>query len=160
MRVAFAVTVSLCLTAAASAHDFKVGDLVVAHPWSRATPPGAKIGAGYVAVTNTGTEPDRLIGGSTAVSQGFELHESQVTDGVARMRPLEEGLEIAPGQTVTLAPGGTHAMLTGLSAPIRQGEPFKGTLVFEKAGPVEVEFAVEGFGAAPAPEGDHGGHGG
>jgi copper(I)-binding protein len=60
------------------------------------------------------------------------------------------GLEIKPGETVELAPGGMHVMLTGLKQPLRQGQTVKGTLVFEKAGTIEVEYAVEAVGGAPS----------
>jgi len=68
---------------------------------------------------------------------------------VMRMRELANGLEIAPGATVTLAPGGLHMMMMGLKAPLKQGEKVPLTLVFEKAGTIDVEIAVEAMGATP-----------
>lgn len=142
------------------AHEFKVGALRIDHPWSRATPGGTKVGAGYVEITNTGTEPERLTGGSTAAADKFELHTSETVDGIAKMRPATEGIEIPPGSTVALAPGGTHAMLVGLKKPLKEGEKFVVTLIFEKAGKVEVQFKVEGLAYRPEPrEPDHTGHG-
>jgi copper(I)-binding protein len=69
-----------------------------------------------------------------------------VQDGVMRMRPLPRGIEIAPGMTAKLEPGGVHLMFFELKQPLRAGDRFKGTLVFEQAGPVEVEFLVEPMG--------------
>ena len=159
MRLPIAMMTVVALAGAAAAHKFEAGDLVIDHPWSRTTPPVATTGAGYVTITNNGAEPDTLVGGSSEISEGFELHTSEIIEGVAKMRPLTEGLTIAPGETVTLEPGGTHAMLTGLKKPIREGEPFAGALVFERAGEVAVEFMIEGFGRRPEPAGDaHEGH--
>ncbi|HBT69938.1 MAG TPA: hypothetical protein DEB63_18995 [Agrobacterium sp.] len=142
-----------------SAHDFKVGDLKIDHPWSRATPMVAPVAGGYVIVTNNGGEPDTLLGGTTPMAAKVEIHESTMTDGVARMRPLTGGLVIEPGKTVELRPGGTHLMFVRPSRQLKEGERFKVTLAFEKAGQVEVEFAVQGMGSQPTAKQEHEGHG-
>jgi len=136
------------------AYDYKVGALEIDRPWSRAVPKGASVAAGYVTIKNTGTEPDRLVSGSTPVAGKFEIHEMTMDKGVMKMRPLSVGLEIKPGETVELKPGSIHIMMMGLKQPIEKGKPFKGSLVFEKAGPVDVDFAVEAVGATPAPAHD------
>jgi copper(I)-binding protein len=79
--------------------------------------------------------------------------------GVMRMREIAGGLEIAPGATVELKPGGYHVMFMDLTRQLQQGESVKGTLVFEKAGKVEVEFKAEALAARGA-SGGHSGHGG
>jgi periplasmic copper chaperone A len=134
-----------------------VGALVVEQPWSRATPGGAKVGGGYVRITNRGSTPDRLVGGSFAASAGVELHEMAVTDGIMRMKPVVGGLEIKPGATLELKPGGLHAMFVGLQRPLKEGERIEGTLQFEKAGPVAVTYTVRGLGAQ-GPGEDHSHH--
>ena len=131
----------------ASAHDFTVGSLHIDHPWSRATPKGASVGAGYLVIENRGATADHFISVSSAISERGEIHEMAVTDGVMRMRPLAKGVEIAPGMTAKFEPGGLHIMFPGLKRPLEKGERFKATLVFEKAGPIEVEFVVEAMGA-------------
>ena len=141
----------------AAAHEYRLGDLLIDHPWSRATPGGAMVAGGFMQITNKGTTADRLIGGSFVESNLFEVHEMAMQNGVMRMRALEKGLEIAPGQTVELKPGGYHAMFIDLKRPLKEGDTVKGTLRFEKAGTVEVEFKVEARGAAPAGHGHHGG---
>ncbi|MGZ3410142.1 MAG: copper chaperone PCu(A)C [Xanthobacteraceae bacterium] len=133
----------------ASAHDYKLGALQIDHPWARATPKGTSVGGGYLKITNTGTTPDRLIGGSSPIAGRFEIHEMSMDNGVMRMRPLKDGLEIKPGQTVELAPGSFHIMFVDLKQPIKEGDRVKGTLVFEKAGSVDVEYAAVGVGAMP-----------
>ena len=135
---------------ATQAGDYKVGALEVASPWSRATPKGATVAAGYMKITNTGTEPDRLVSGATPVAGGFMVHEMTMDNGVMKMRPLTSGLEIKPGATVELKPGSLHIMMTDLKQPIQRGKPFKATLKFEKAGSVDVDFAVEAAGATSA----------
>jgi copper(I)-binding protein len=143
----FAVAMS---AGAASADDYKLGALEIGHPWSRALPKGATVAAGYVKIKNTGTELDRLVGGSTPVAGRFEIHEMSMDKGVMKMRPLPAGVEIKPGQTVELKPGATHIMMMDVKQPIERGKPFKGSLVFEKAGAVDVDFAVEAVGGTPA----------
>ncbi len=137
----------------ASAQQVKAGDLVLDHAWARATPKGASVGGGYMKITNTGTASDRLIGGSTDISRGFEVHEMKMEDGVMKMRPVAGGIEIKPGQTVTLDPSGYHVMFVGLKKQLMQGDHFKATLQFAKAGKVNVDFTVESIGAQTG--GDH-----
>jgi copper(I)-binding protein len=145
--IAAGAQLALLFFGPAAAQEFKIGAVVVERPWTRATPGGAKVAGGYLTVRNTGNEPDRLIGGSLAQAGRFEIHESRLEGDVARMRHLPGGLEIKPGQSVTLAPGGYHVMFMGLKAPLKQGDKIKGQLIFQKAGTVEVEYAVEGVGA-------------
>ena len=139
---------------AASAHEYKAGSLQIQHPWSRATPKGATVAGGYMKIVNTGSTSDRLIGGSTVAAPKFEIHEMSMQGGVMKMRMLPNGIEIRPGQTVELKPGGYHLMFVGVTAPLQQGKPVKGTLEFEKAGKIEVEYAVEAIGSTP--KGHHG----
>ena len=141
---------AIVLSSAAHAYDYKVGALEIDHPWSRAVPKGAAVAAGYLTIRNTGTEPDRLISGSTPVAGKFEIHEMSMDKGVMRMRPVQGGVVIKPGETLELKPQSFHIMMMGLKQPIEKGKPFKGSLVFEKAGEVEVDFTVEGVGASPA----------
>jgi uncharacterized protein YcnI len=138
------------------AHVAKAGPIVVDQLWSRATPGGAKVAGGYMRITNTGNTPDRLIGGSFAAAGRFEVHEMSMSGSVMQMRPIEGGLEIKPGASVELKPGGMHAMFLELREPLRAGQSVKGTLVFEKAGTVEVEYAVQPIGSTgPAAEHKH-----
>jgi copper(I)-binding protein len=136
---------------AQASEAYRAGTIVVEAPWSRATPGGAKVAGGYMRITNTGSEPDRLVGGSTVVAERFEVHRSTVAEGIARMEPVTGGLEIAPGQTVELKPGSMHAMFVNLRQGLKPGETVKGMLVFEKAGVLKVEYQVGGIGAQAAP---------
>jgi hypothetical protein len=133
----------------------KAGTLTVEQPWSRATPGGAKVGGGYVRITNTGTAPDRLMGGSFPLAGKVEVHEMRLEGDVMRMKPVEGGLEIKPGATVELKPGGFHLMFVDLKEPLKEGQTVKGTLLFEKAGAVAVEYAVRGIGGSAPAEHKH-----
>lgn len=141
--------------APAGGESYSIGALKVTSPWTRATPGGAKIAGGYLTITNTGKEPDRLVSATTAVADHGEIHEMSMTDGVMKMRPLPDGLIIKPGETVALKPGGYHMMFMGLKQQLKQGDTMKATLVFEKAGKLDVAFTVSGIGASQAPASMH-----
>jgi len=147
-RILFACVLSLAAGVAA-AQEFKAGQLEIDQPWSRATPKGAKVAAGYLTIKNTGTDPDRLVSVTSAAASKSEIHEMSMEKGVMKMRPVPGGIEIKPGETVELKPNSFHIMMMGLKQPIVRGKPFKASLTFEKAGSVEVEFAVVAPGAPP-----------
>jgi hypothetical protein len=153
-----ALTLALLVTVPtlAAAHEFKAGDLTIGHPWSRATPNGAKVGGGYLTLTNNGGAPDRLVSVSVpaTVADHVEIHEMATKDGVMTMRAMPNGVTVEPGKTVAFVPGGFHLMMMGLKAPLKDGDRVKAELNFEKAGKVEVTINVEGMGAQhPAPTG-------
>jgi periplasmic copper chaperone A len=143
----------------ARAADYDVGSIHISQPWSRATPKGAASGAGYMTVTNKGTAPDRVSCVSSDASAQCQIHTMTMEDGVMKMRPVEGGLEILPGQTITLKPGGFHIMLLDLKHPLEQGQSVKATLKFDHAGTVDVEYPIAGIGA-PAPGAADAGGGG
>lgn len=124
--------------------------------WTRATPGGAKVAGGFMRITNTGKEADRLIGGSAEIANVFELHEMKHEGGMMKMRALENGLEIKPGETIELKPGSYHVMFIDLKSPIKEGDTIKGELKFEKAGTIKVEFRAGAMGGgAPAAKHEH-----
>lgn len=153
-----AVALAALVALPALAHDYTVGALKIHDPWARATPKGAQVGGGYMTIINTGTASDRLVGGSTVVATGFEVHEMSMANGVMKMRNLPNGLEIKPGETVVLKPAGYHVMLTGLKRQMKQGDHVDATLKFQNAGEVKVDFAVAGIGAMTGDTGGAGGH--
>lgn len=139
----------LAMGAQAQAHEAKAGAITIVHPALPAVAPGAKAAAGYFTLHNAGAGADRLLGVEVGFAAMAMLHRSE-TDaaGVARMVHLD-AVEIPPGGTVEFAPGGLHVMFMGLNAPIAEGVMLPGTLVFEKAGRVAVEFMVTTAGKAP-----------
>lgn len=154
---AVVLTIGLLSLTAGTAHEIKAGELLVTTMWSRATPGGAKVAGGYLTIENKGAVADRLLAASSPVSGKVEVHEMTMTNGVMTMRPLDRGLAIEPGKTVTLAPGGFHLMLMDLKQPLKEGELLPVTLQFEKAGKVDATLHIRGVGAQ-APGGGHEGH--
>ena len=110
------------------AAEYDVGSIHIAQPWSRATPKGAKAGAGYMTITNKGTTPDKVSCVSDDASTQCEIHSMTMEGGVMKMRPVEGGLEIKPGETLTFAPSGFHVMFRDLKQPLEQGKTVKATL--------------------------------
>ncbi len=146
-RLALAAVLAL-LASPATAHDYKVGTLEIGHPWTRATPATAQAGGGFLTIVNKGTTPDRLIAARSTASDKVEIHEMKMDGNVMRMRELEKGLEIPAGATVTLKPGGYHVMFMGLKAPFAKDAKVPLTLVFEKAGSLDIVLDVEALGAS------------
>ena len=145
----FAAIVSLAYgTILAHAADYDVGSIHIAQPWSRASPKGAKAGVGYMTITNKGTTTDKVSCVSDDSSAQCEIHSMTMEGGVMKMRPVEGGLEIKPGETVTFAPSGSHVMFHDLKHPLEQGKTVKATLKFDKAGSVDVEYPILAVGAS------------
>jgi copper(I)-binding protein len=153
-RAAFALFLAL-LALPALAKDYKVGPLEIRQPWTRATPPTAQAGGGFLVITNMGNTPDRLIAAKSGAAERVEIHEMKMDGSIMRMRAVEKGIDIPAGGTVDLKPGGLHVMFTGLKAPFAKDAKVPLTLVFEKAGSVDIELPVEAIGASGPPA--HGG---
>jgi len=127
-------------------HPHEKNGIEVRHPWSRATPPGAKVGVGYMEIRNTGAQPDRLVAASTPVAKSVEMHVTQREGEVMRMRQVKD-FEIPSRERITLRPGGSHLMLVDIVRPLKKGERFTMRVRFERAGEMEVELEVQEQGA-------------
>ena len=157
IRATLAAALLLVTPAVAQDHSvITVGPIEISQPFTRASLPNAPAGGGFMTITNTGTEDDRLVSAASSVAARVELHEMAMEGDVMKMRPMAEGIVIPAGETVSLEPGGLHVMFMGLSAPFIEGEAVTVTLTFEKAGSVDVELPVAGVSAAAAA--GHGGH--
>jgi copper(I)-binding protein len=142
----------LLVPVVASAQDAtKPSPITVTAPWLRATPKSAPVAGGYATITNKGAEPDVLLSASLPIAAVGEIHSMSMDHGVMHMARLDKGLEIKPGATVMLTPGGYHLMFLKPSAQLKAGESVKGALTFAKAGTIEVTFAVAGMAAKSAP---------
>jgi copper(I)-binding protein len=148
LATALAMAALPLASAGAKAADYDVGSIHITQPWTRATPKGASSGAGYLTVTNSGSAPDRLSCAATDVAAQCQIHTMSMENGLMKMRPVEGGLEIKPGETVTLKPGGDHMMFVKLKHPLQTGNAVEATLQFEKAGTVKIEMPVVAIGAA------------
>lgn len=127
------------------------GALRIMHPWARASAGHGDTGAAFMAIANTGSEDDKLLAVSTAIARKAEVHETTMDGGVMKMRMLMGGLAIPAGGQVELKPMGLHVMLMGLTEKLIEGETLTLTLIFEKAGSVELAVPVTGPGAMMAP---------
>lgn len=150
VTAAIFVAAALLVAYGAGAHEFKVGAIDIGHPWSRPTPKDANIAGGYLTITNKGKVADRLIGGASPAASQIEVHEMSSVDGMMKTRALTNGIEIKPGKTIELKPGSYRILLLGLKEPFQLGQKVKGTLLFEKAGPVEIVYNIEENGQATA----------
>ena len=145
MRLA-AAALLLLLATATLAHSHEKGDIEVHHPWSRATPPGAKLAVGYMEIRNRGSQPERLLSASTAAAKRVEMHVTLREGEIMRMRQVPS-FEIPAGERFALRPGGSHLMLVGLTRSLEKGGRFRMTLRFERAGELEIELEVQEAGS-------------
>jgi periplasmic copper chaperone A len=132
---------------AAVAHEFKLGEIAIGHPYSRTTAPGQSTGGAYLRLENRGPA-DKLVSASTPVAQGIEMHEMRMAGETMQMREVGV-IDLPSNRPVVLQPGGLHLMLVGLKAPLKKGDRFPLTLKFQKAGEVTVEVVVETPSAEP-----------
>jgi copper(I)-binding protein len=123
-------------------------------PWIRATPPGAKIAAGYITIRNKGSQPDRLVGASSPMAAKVQTHVTVKDGEVLRMREVK-GYEIPAKGTFELKPGGAHLMLVDIKQALKEGDKVPVTLKFEKSRDVTVEFLVSGLAGPPAQHHNH-----
>ena len=150
MRVSniLGATALSCLVAAAAS----AADLTLDSAFSRATLPNQPVGAGYLTITNSSGEADKLISAeSPDIAEHVEIHEMAMQDGVMKMRELPDGLEIPAGGSLELKPGGYHLMFMDLKGPLTEGETLTVKLNFENAGEMEVELPVAASKAEQAP---------
>ena len=148
MRLFFGAAVAvffLSMEIAAAGGEIKRGHLTVKDVWSRATP--ARNGVAYMTILNHGGGADRLVAAEVSIAKKVELHSHSMKDGVMRMRRISS-IEVHPGETAVLAPGGNHLMLIGLHQSLKEGENFSLTLVVEKGGKISVDVFVGKAGAA------------
>ena len=144
LSLTFASIYAMAAAARADTAGIEVGEA-----FSRASIGQATSGVVYLRLVNRSSLPDRLIGVSTPAAARSDLHMSERAGGVVRMRRLET-LAISAGEAVAFEPGGAHIMLSGLTAPLREGDSLALTLEFEQAGAVTVEVPVRSIAAGSA----------
>ena len=125
--------------------------IVADHAWARATPKSASNGAAYVTLANRGTSEDRLLGATSPAAQSIQFHSEVNENGVMKMRELP-AIDVRPGASVVLKPGGIHMMMIGLKQQLNEGETVALTLMFEKAGAVEVTARIGKVAAMDDPD--------
>lgn len=126
----------------AFAHEIKIGDITISHPWSRQSPMGADVSAGFMKITNTGTTDDKLISATAEIAPMVQLHDMKMDGDVMKMFEVEGGIPIPAGATVELKPKSLHIMFMQVPKQPHVDTMFKGTLTFEKAGKVDIDYEV------------------
>lgn len=137
------ILVFLSVSSLAQAHDYAKSGVMISHPWVRAATAGMANSAAYMMIENAGMHDDRLIAVQGDIAQHIEIHETSMVDNVMKMREIEGGLVIPENTQIELKPKGLHIMLMGLNGALKVGDKHTITLVFEKAGAIEVELKVE-----------------
>ena len=146
------MAVAVILWALPAAAQAPQSSIKVTGAWARSTPPTAKTAAAYMTVVNAGKDNDTLLSASTPVAGMADLHRSFMDNGVMKMRPTGP-VDLKPGASLKLAPGGYHLMMMDLKQPLTAGQTFPVTLVFKKAGNVTAMVKVQNS----APAGSSGG---
>ncbi|WP_019223131.1 copper chaperone PCu(A)C [Bartonella rattaustraliani] len=131
-----------CIALPAAAQQYKVGNIEILHPWTRATPKGVKVSSGYLYIINHSNTPDRLVSVSAKGIKTAEIHAMTVVNNIMKMEHMQHGIEIPGNGEVTLKPGSNHIMFMGLSKPFKAGDKITAKLTFEKAGTIDVDFSV------------------
>ncbi len=126
-----------------SAHEYKVGDLTIGHPYSHTTVPGQPTAGAFLSIENHGKNDDKLTAVTSPIAKSAELHTMSMDGDIMKMREVQD-IGIKSTETLTMKPGsGYHIMLFGLQHPLKAGDQFPMTLTFEKAGKVDVSVHVE-----------------
>ncbi len=137
---------AVLIASPAAAAEYAAGPIQVTAAWARATARAGATGGGFMTITNRGTTPDRLTDIACDAAKSTEIHRTVDDNGVMKMLPVS-GIDLPPGGSVTLAPGGYHAMLMDLGQRLAKGKQTRCTLVFQHAGPLPVELDVLSAGA-------------
>lgn len=128
----------------ANAHEYKSGELEIAHPWSQELPPNAPTVAAYFVIHNSGKTADRLLSVESTIAGVAQLHEHMMQNGLMKMQQVPS-VEIPAGGETTFAPMAYHVMLLELKdrSLLSDGKHFPLTLHFEKSGDVTVDVTVQ-----------------
>lgn len=132
----------LALLLAACGRSEGSPELQISGAWARETVAGQTATAAYMTIANTGSAADRLVGVDAPAPAEAMVHGTSHANGIARMRPMDSGLELPAGGTAQLAPGGTHVMITELTSPLKTGDRLRLTLRFERSGQRIIDVPV------------------
>ena len=144
-RISFAAALTLATVfgmPAAGAHQIKFGDLVIGHPWVRPSAMAAGVAAGFMTITNNGKVDDRLVKVTAEITSTVQIDDVKMVGSVMKTQALADGLVIPAGARVVLKSNALQIMFLNVKEPLMEGEEFSGTLTFEKAGTVPVDFEV------------------
>lgn len=139
----YVLAVVCAVTRPAAAHDFRVGAIVIDHPY--ALPTGGNTGLGYAhlrTLKNTGDQPDTLLGATSSAAASVDLRAiPRASQG--GLGAQVNGIVLPAHSETSLRHDGEWALvLHGLAAPLKPGDQFAMTLRFLHAGTKEVTFSV------------------
>jgi copper(I)-binding protein len=125
---------------------YTVGSLVISDPWARSESEAAPQCGGFFVVTNRSEVADRLVSARSPLAERIEIHAIRVVGADIRMRPLADGLRIPASTALTLKPRGYHLLMLGVTAPLAKGATVPVTLVFDRAGSIDIALVVRDHG--------------
>ncbi|WP_396595578.1 copper chaperone PCu(A)C [Brevundimonas sp. R86498] len=134
------ITLAACSPPAGPGSTDAASAVVVADALCRPTPPGRQVTGCYL--TLTAPTADTLVSVASPAAALVQVHEMRMESNMMMMRELEAGLPLPAGEAVSLAPGGNHIMLMGVTEPLKTGDTVALTLTFATAAPVEVSATV------------------
>ncbi len=97
--------------------------------------------AAYFRLQNFGEDQVTLVDAATDVAGRTEIHETQMEDGVMRMRQRSD-VSVPGGESVAFEPGGLHIMLMEVHRDLVEGDTLMLTLRFADSSEQEVSVAV------------------
>jgi len=115
--------------------------LLFSDGYLRTMPPGQKVTAAFISVTNVGDEDCRLISLDSSLSDRVEFHQHQHIDGMMKMRPMTSVL-VAAGNTVVFKPGAFHIMFFNVGDPLTAGHKTQLTLGTDQCGDYSPELEI------------------
>ena len=125
---------ALFVATAALAHSHKLKNLEIVHPWCIETNDTANPVSVFMTIKNSG-RPDKLLRATTSIAGKSEL---RVADDKA-----VSSVGVATRGATDLKRDGPHIQLLDVRKQLSPYDSFLMTLVFERAGKVEVEVMVE-----------------
>lgn len=137
-----ALSMAVLALATAAAQAAPAADAVtVADPGIRAVAPGTPVGAAYMRLVNDDDEPHALVAVRSEAAASVEIHDHTMSDGMMRMRRLDQVVVPAGGE-IAFEPGGTHLMLIGLERGLDAGDTAVIELEFGDGSRVQAVFPV------------------
>jgi copper(I)-binding protein len=142
-RIALLLLAAALAPPAALAHSHKKKTLEIVHPWTTAMVEERVVNVTvYMKLKNQGRTPERLLGATTPHADKVELIELKALDGV-KLPTATQAFTIPARGELMLGPSGPRLLLSGFKKRLNAYDSFELTLMFEQAGRIVVEVAVE-----------------
>ena len=144
MKLSIPMISALILSLSSAQMNAAESKINISHAWVQEAPPSAEVLAGYMDLQNQSPQAQTLLGARSADFKSVMLHQTVSKGGMAHMNHIPQ-IEIKPGSTLQLTPGGYHLMLMNPKKGLRQGDQvevlleFKGGLVL----PVKLKVSKE-----------------